>query len=257
MDQQSLQQRFVRSLQDPPLDLLDRLEHEGTPTIWSMGTGTGRLANQLVQQFSPFETLFLCDPTMSDEQLEEVKQTAFDGELEIFGQDCLQRLGNFPQDTFEICLACWMVGTVPVSDTISMMYRVLGSSGQIGLICMKEGSPEQPLRLLKQAVRDATGRSVDFRSRGQLANVDTFRSNLTSLGFGDERVWSDSVSVSFNNPDELFAVLLQSTGTQWKEQNQSDQKAIRKQFVLNVEQEYGPEPTVTYQYLGATGKSKA
>lgn len=257
MDQKSLQERFVSSLQGPPLDLLERLELEENADIWTMGTGTDRLAVEIIERFPSVEQLFLCDPTLDDSTVEELRSSSLEGEFEHFTKNCLERLGKFQQNTFEICLACWMVGTVPVSNTISLMYRVLAQSGQIGLICMKEGSPARPLQLLKEAVREGAGRKVDFKSRGQLSSVSSFRTNLTSLGFHDERIWENEVDVSFNTPEEVFQVLLQSTGAQWKEQNQSDKQSIRDVFVDKVESEFGASPEITYEYLGATGRSKA
>lgn len=256
MGQKSLQERFVASLQEPPLDLLERLELEENADIWTMGTGTDQLAVELVERFPSLEQLFLCDPTLDVSTVEELRES-FEGELEHFTKNGLERLGKFQQNTFQLCLACWMVGTVPVSNTISLMYRVLAQSGQIGLICMREGSPARPLQLLKEAVREGAGRKVDFKSRGQLSSVSSFRTNLTSLGFHDERIWENEVDVSFNTPEEVFKVLLQSTGAQWKEQNQSDQQSIRDVFVDKVEREFGTSPEITYEYLGATGRSKA
>ncbi len=256
MDPSSLQKRFVKSLQEPPLDLVHRLEPEEYASIWLMGTGIRRLTNALVQQFPSPETLFICDPSLSDEEKRELKQCSFDGELNLYGTDCLRRLGKFQQDTLQVCLACWMIGTVPVSDAISMLYRVLEKNGQVGIICMQEGSPETPLRLLGEAIREVTDRTVDFRSRGQLSSKATFRSNLTSLGFKEERIWSDRMTVSFDDPEELFVVLLQSTGTQWKEQHQTALTDIREAFYEKVRRELGSAPDVSYQYLGATARSK-
>lgn len=257
MDQSSLQKRFVTSLREPPLDLLERIESEPDASIWTMGTGTDRLAREIVESFSSVERLFLCDPTLDDSTLESLRDESSEGALEYFNENCLERLGKFQQNTFQVCFACWMVGTVPVSNAISLMYRVLDQSGQIGLVCMKEGSPARPLQLLKEAVREAAGRKVDFKSRGQLASVNSFRTNLTSLGFHDERVWSSEVDVSFDAPEEVFHVLLQSTGAQWKDQNKSEQQAIREVFLDKVENEFGSSPSITYEYLGATGESKA
>lgn len=244
-----LRSRFIKALSRPPLDLLERLDRAEEDTIWMMGTALDRLETELVDASVSFSTLHVCDPSSGDNQPER------DAAVRRYDGRCLERLGNFQQGTFDVCIACWMIGTIPVNDTLSMLYRTLNQDGQIGLIAMKEGSPERPLQLLRSSVREVTGEQVQFRSRGQLTDTGSFRSLIGSLGFGEERVWNGDLRVSFRSPGEVYRILRHSTGTNWEEQIGDGVDAVRRRFEEKLEDTAGSTPEVTYAYLGATAHS--
>ncbi len=253
---QSRESRFLEALVDPPLDLTERLERASDDSIWMMGTGLRRLENAFLNGPASFDQLHVCDPSRGNSRAGEDPKPEASRTVRRYDDRCLERLGAFQQGTFDVCIACWMIGTIPVTDTLSLLYRTLSGGGQIGLIAMKEGSPELPLRLLRTSVREVTGKSVDFQSRGQLTGTETLRSLMTSLGYGEERVWNGDLEISFRSTEEVYRVLQHSAGMSLQEQLGDDAAAVGRVFCEKLEENRGSDPSISYEYLGATARSR-
>ncbi len=248
-----LQTRFVDALSRPPLDIPERIDWEGGESVWMMGTGLSRLETHLLNEHPPFDQFYVCDPSGKGEGDRERED---EERFRYFDDRCLERLGQFQQGTFDLCIACWMIGTIPVTDSLSLLYRTLTGQGQIGLTAMQEGTPEEPLRLFKQTVREVTGKSVNLQGRGQLTGTSGFRSLITSLGFGDERVWKGDLVVSFDSPEEVFRILQQSAGSQWQDDLGEHREKLRDAFCEKLRERQGDQPEIEYAYLGATARRK-
>lgn len=250
--QQELREWFFQALVEPPLDMLDRLEREENDYIWGMGASLRRLAGHILSGDPEPEKVFLCDPFLGEDEKEPEYARESSHLKSLFRGNCLERLDSFPDGTFDVCLSTWMLGTVPAGELISLQKRLLGEGGRAGFMAMKDGTPEEPIRLFQETVREVTGRTTDVKGRGHMEGAPSFRRVIRGQGLGHERVWEDTFSLEFQGPREVFEIVKSSLGAGQPEEVRDQLKEIEEVFCGRLREEKGEHPDITYAYLGAT-----
>lgn len=123
----------------------------------------------------------------------------------------VQKLAGFPVRTFDGVLILWSAAP-PLNLLLRVASTRLIRGGRIGVLALKDGTPEPTAPAMKRAVRQATGAPVKARGLGNPESPADLRAWFHNAACGDAVCWREGRSLMFENGTEARLCLESISG---------------------------------------------
>lgn len=110
----------------------------------------------------------------------------------------VEKLAGFPERTFDGLLLLWST-TPPLDLLLRVAAPRVVVGGRIGVLALRDGTPDPTETAMKRAVRQATGAPVKSRSLGNPGSPGELRAWLQRVGFGEAVCWLDGRNLVFEH----------------------------------------------------------
>lgn len=110
----------------------------------------------------------------------------------------VEKLAGFPVRTFDGVLILWSAAP-PLNLLLRVASTRLIRGGRIGILALKDGTPEPTAMAMKRAVRQATGAPVKSRGLGNPESPADLRSWFYHAACGEAVCWLDGRNLVFES----------------------------------------------------------
>jgi hypothetical protein len=175
--------------------------------------------------------------------------------LIILQDESIKHLASFPPGIFDLIVSLWDLPTDGKNNPqyIKNIERLLSKKGRAGIITYLDGSPKLPLNIIKKIISNKSLGLKIFKS-ALPDSASALRKMMYRAGFGDIRVWPDSIQCEYQSPEDIYQDIFIESGSNLFALNAPEvqQRILRVEFVKELEKHSFPL-TVTYDFAGGTG----
>ncbi|MEK7866490.1 MAG: hypothetical protein AAB434_07375 [Planctomycetota bacterium] len=123
----------------------------------------------------------------------------------------VEKLAGFPVRTFDGILILWSAAP-PLNLLLRVASTRLIRGGRVGVLALKDGTPEPTGPVMRRAVRQATGATVKCRGVGNPESPAELRSWFHHAACGEAVCWLDGRNLVFENGTEARLCLESISG---------------------------------------------
>jgi len=180
-------------------------------------------------------------------------------------------LTSLPAGIFDLVISLWDLPS-QISDNIfytNNLYRLLKKGGRFSIITYLDGSPKLPLDSLKRIIRQKKLPLKIFKSTLP-DSPGSFRKMLNKTGFGDVRIWKDSIVCAYQSAEDLYNDIFPASpiptpsvrdgegrsadeGNLFMDNTTDEQRIIIKEEFIRQVREYSFPLEISYDFAGGVG----
>lgn len=164
-------------------------------------------------------------------------------------------LASLPEGIFDLVISLWDLPS-QISDNAAYtknLYRLLKKGGYFSIITHLDGSPELPLNIIKKVIHRRKLPLKIFKS-ALPDSTKNFRKTLNQAGFGDVRIWKDSITCPYQSAKDLYDdVFSKDEETLFMDNTTSEQRIILKEEFTRVAKEALFPLAINYDFAGGVG----
>ena len=253
-----------------PEEIFSRLGHANNHSLLKrallLGRGTESFLSDSKLFIPPAWKLFLSGSNMPLDH----STTQTENLIHLKGQS-IKHLTSFPTDIFDVIISLWDL-SIQSNNNISYMkniHRLLKNKGQCGIITCLDGSPELPLDIIKRIIHQKKLPLKIFKSTLP-DSPGSFRKMLNKTGFGDVRIWKDSIVCAYQSAEDLYNDIFPASpiptpsvrdgegrsadeGNLFMDNTTDEQRIIIKEEFIRKVREYSFPLEISYDFAGGVG----
>ncbi|MFH1227249.1 MAG: hypothetical protein V1701_05020 [Planctomycetota bacterium] len=166
----------------------------------------------------------------------------------ILKGDPISKLSVFPPETFHLVISLWDIQNNP-AETFKTIYKSLKKPGWAGIVTLQDNAPKIPLTIFKKILRRHRDWSLRMFESELPPSKDHLRAMLDKSGFGDVRVWKDTITCKYQTAQDVYDEITQKGSGLFRDEIiPAVQNTIRKEFLSEMA---GQSLQVKYDFLGA------
>lgn len=169
--------------------------------------------------------------------------------------ESITHLTSFPAEIFDLVISLWDLPSQS-PDNISYtdsLYRLLKKMGRFSVITYLDGSPELPLYIIKRIIQQKKLPLKIFKS-ALPDSSGSFRKMLNKTGFGDIRIWKDSIAYVYQSAEDLYNDIFPDNEEYLFMDNTTCEQRIfiKKEFIREA-RKYSFPLEISYDFAGGAG----
>lgn len=169
--------------------------------------------------------------------------------------ESITHLTSFPAEIFDLVISLWDWPSQNSGNIsyISNLYRLLKKGGRFSVITYLDGSPELPLDIIKRIIHQKKLSLKIFKS-ALPDSTGNFRKMLNKTGFGDIRVWKDSIACAYQSAEDLYNDIFPDNEEYlFMDNTTNEQRGIIKEDFIRKAREYPFPLEISYDFAGGAG----